>query len=154
MLRALCKCYDRWQHRRRIKRECTELTRVGIRHGLVKDVRLLIAKEYVWRKFDENRMPVKYVAGIVVMSCLIGYIAGYIVQFIICNRRQLLCVALDVVMRIFVLYDQLGWFIDSLLFGVENLPVFPSSQTMDCAVVMEKLDEIVATFIKLLKCFF
>lgn len=152
MLWALCKCYDRWQHRRRIKRECTELTRVGIRHGLVKDVRLLISKEYVWRKFDENRTPVKYVVVIVVMFCLIGYIAGYIVQFIIWNRRQLLCVAFDVVMRILVWYDLLMWFIFSLLFGVENL--LPSSQSMDCAVVMKKLDEIVATFIKLLKCVF
>lgn len=140
MLWALCKCYDRWQHRRRIKRECTELTRVCIRHGLIKDVRLLIAKEYVWRKFDENRTPVKYVGVVVVMSCWIGYISAYIVQFIncICNRMHELRFTLEFFMRMFC-FDML---------------VPPSSQTMDCAGVMEKLDGIVATFIKYLKCFF
>lgn len=82
MLWALCKSWDRWRHKQRIKRECMELTRVGIQLGLIEDVRLLICREYIWEPFDEQKTPFKYYIVRLVFVCVVSFAYGKFLAFV------------------------------------------------------------------------
>ena len=104
MLWALCKFYDRWQHKRRIKRECMEMSRLGIQLGLIKDVRIWICKEYIWSPFDEERMPVKYFVIVMILVCLAAFVSGKIVFLLLLSFPTFICALCDILqefMRVF-----------------------------------------------------